>query len=281
MLKCVPSPMPFELRGRVATLGDLTLESVFIPSLFEFRRHGHEESHFCFIVGGSFEELYNGKWRDCRAGSARRSPSGAEHTIKFGQKGARCLLILASPEAMTDSRVENDLVYSDLSYGTSQTVRTTFDLVSSTVSVNPLDAECLGWELIAQLGRKPERNIRGPAPSWLQRAREQLREEYRNSLTLASVAKGAGVSREHLARAFRFHFGMSPSSFVQSAMLHDACQQITETEIPLAEVAAQCGYADQSHMCRWVSRKKGVSPISLRKAGHITYVQDLAHVPQG
>jgi AraC-like DNA-binding protein len=120
-----------------------------------------------------------------------------------------------------------------------------------------------------------------PAPPWLQRAREQLREEYRSSLTLASVAKGAGVSREHLARAFRFHFGMSPSGFVQSVRLHDACQQITETEIPLVEVAAQCGYADQSHMCRWVSRKKGVSPISLRKAGHITYVQDLACASQG
>jgi AraC family transcriptional regulator len=255
-MSSIPSPKPFELRGRVATLDDLTLEAVFIPSLFEFRRHGHEELHFCFIVDGSFEELYKGKWKDCRAGSARRSPSGTEHTIKFGQEGARCLLILARPEAMTDSRVGNDLVFSDLSHGTSQTARTTFDLVTSTASSKPLDAECLAWELIAQLGRKPKKDVRGPAPPWLHRAREQLREEYRSSLTLASVAKGAGVSREHLARTFRFHFGMSPSSFVQSVRLHDACQQITETEIPLAEVAAQCGYADQSHMCRWVSREK-------------------------
>jgi AraC-like DNA-binding protein len=280
-MSSIPAPKPFELRGRIATLDDLTLEAVFIPSLFEFRRHGHEELHFCFIVGGSFEERHNGKWKDCQAGSARRSPSGTEHTIKFGQEGARCLLILARPEAMTDSGVENDLVFSDVSDSTSHTARTTFDLVSSPASSNPLDAECRAWELIAQLGRKLKKEVRGPAPLWLQRAREQLREEYRSGLTLASVAKGIGVSREHLARAFRFHFGMSPSSFVQSVRLHDACQQITETEMPLAEIAAQCGYADQSHMCRWVSRKKGVSPISLRKAGHITYVQDLAYASQG
>jgi AraC family transcriptional regulator len=280
-MSSILSAKPVELRGRIATLDDLTLEAVFIPSRFEFKRHGHQESHFCFIVGGSFEELHNGKWKNCRAGSARRSPSGAEHTIKFGQEGARCLLILASPEAMSGSRRENDLVYSDMSDGASHTARTTFDMVSSTASSNPLDTECLAWELIAQLDRKPKKDVHGPAPLWLQRAREQLREEYRSGLTLASVAKGSGVSREHLARAFRFHFGMSPSSFVQSARLHDACRQITETEMPLAEIAAQCGYADQSHMCRWVSRKKGVSPISLRKAGHITYVQDLAYAPLG
>jgi AraC-like DNA-binding protein len=279
-MSSIPSPKPFELRGRVGTLDDLTLEAVFIPSLFEFRRHGHEEVHYCFIVGGSFKELYHSTWKDCFAGSARRSPPGTEHTIKFGQEGARCLLILARPEAMTDGRVENDFVFSDLSDCTSQTAQTTFDLITSTASSKPLDAECLAWELIAQVGQKSTKDIREPAPPWLERAREQLREEYRSNLTLTSVAKGAGVSREHLARAFRFHFGMSPSSFVQSVRLHDACQQITETEIPLAEVAAQCGYADQSHMCRWVSRKKGVSPISLRKAGHITYVQDLACAPQ-
>jgi AraC family transcriptional regulator len=76
--------------------------------------------------------------------------------------------------------------------------------------------------------------------------------------TLASVA---GRSQFHFSRVFARSVGMTPHRYVVHLRLQRAIELVREGQASLAEIAARTGFADQSHLSRWVRRVRGV-PLS-------------------
>ena len=73
------------------------------------------------------------------------------------------------------------------------------------------------------------------------------------------VAETGAESRFQLNRAFRARYGSSPHACLVETRLARARVQLRQGEAP-AEVAAACGFADQSHMTRWFRRAYGLPP---------------------
>jgi AraC-like DNA-binding protein len=71
-----------------------------------------------------------------------------------------------------------------------------------------------------------------------------------------------GLSRFELARQFRRCLGTSPHRYATMRRLDRARRLIASAS--LAEVAAACGFADQSHMTRQFKQAYGVSPGAWR-----------------
>jgi AraC family transcriptional regulator len=83
-------------------------------------------------------------------------------------------------------------------------------------------------------------------------------------LTLADLAAVAHVSPFHFARLFRASTGVSPHQYVVQRRVDRARELLVRTAVPLPEVAARCGFADQSHLARQVRRHLGLTPGALR-----------------
>jgi AraC-like DNA-binding protein len=80
-------------------------------------------------------------------------------------------------------------------------------------------------------------------------------------LPIDTLAREAGYSRQHLARRFRAEFGLSPKLAARIIRFHRATKLLHATPLlSLAEVAATCGYADQSHLARDFTALAGCSP---------------------
>jgi len=75
----------------------------------------------------------------------------------------------------------------------------------------------------------------------------------------AGLARRLGVSREHFHRLFRVAVGMTPAHYARLARIGRAKALLRDGHAP-AEVAAQCGFADQAHFSRWFRRCFGVTP---------------------
>lgn len=86
------------------------------------------------------------------------------------------------------------------------------------------------------------------------------------SLAIGEWASFHSLSREWLARRFQRHYGTDSAAFRSEARARLAWRRIVDSDDPLAQVAAQCGFADQSHMTRSVGRLTGRSPGAWRKA---------------
>jgi len=82
----------------------------------------------------------------------------------------------------------------------------------------------------------------------------------------ASLAQRLGVSREHFHRLFRAAVGMTPAHYARLARIGRAKALLREGDPP-AEVAAQCGFADQAHFSRWFRRCFGVTPGNYMAGG--------------
>jgi AraC-like DNA-binding protein len=83
---------------------------------------------------------------------------------------------------------------------------------------------------------------------------------------LGRVAARAGMSRETLTRRFRRATGLPPHAYRVACRLNEARRRLRLGE-PIAGIAADLGFADQSHFGRWFKRAFGATPRSYQ-AGH-------------
>ena len=77
--------------------------------------------------------------------------------------------------------------------------------------------------------------------------------------TVGEAAQCAGMSREGFSRRFRKRHGVPPHAFWLQERLNDARLLLRAGE-PVAAVAADTGFADQSHLGRCFRRAFGVTP---------------------
>lgn len=108
---------------------------------------------------------------------------------------------------------------------------------------------------------------RTPAPAAAaRRAREVLHDRFAEELGLEELAALAGADdRYGLSRAFKAAFGAPPHRYLVQLRLNAARRRLARGEAP-AQVAAETGFADQSHMGRWFRRAFGQTPAAYARA---------------
>lgn len=73
------------------------------------------------------------------------------------------------------------------------------------------------------------------------------------------------LSTSHFARAFHATVGEAPYAYLIRQRVERAKEIMLETDFPLAQIALDCGLADQAHMTRLFSRIVGMSPAAWRR----------------
>jgi AraC family transcriptional regulator len=79
-------------------------------------------------------------------------------------------------------------------------------------------------------------------------------------MSLDELAAQAGLSRGFFARRFRRSLGTSPHEYVVTRRVSRARALLERTDVPLVDVAASCGFADQSHLTREFRKRVGTTP---------------------
>jgi AraC-like DNA-binding protein len=86
----------------------------------------------------------------------------------------------------------------------------------------------------------------------------------RGRVSVEAVAHAAGVSRQHLTRAFRDRIGISPKLYCRIARFQSGLRYAgSQTRVDWAGAAADMGYADQSHMIADFQQFSSLTPQAL------------------
>ena len=91
------------------------------------------------------------------------------------------------------------------------------------------------------------------------RVRERLADDLVGTPSLSELAAIVGLSRYQLLRRFEKVYGMAPFQW-QRQVRTERARALIERGRGLAEVALDCGFADQSHMTRAFARHFGFTP---------------------
>ena len=106
----------------------------------------------------------------------------------------------------------------------------------------------------------------GLAGGALRRVRSYIDSHIGERISLAELARQAGVSRFHFARQFRLSTGESPMEYLRRARIERSKGILQTGDTTIAEVAATLGFSDQSHFTRTFGRLVGVSPGSFARS---------------
>jgi AraC-like DNA-binding protein len=117
-------------------------------------------------------------------------------------------------------------------------------------------------------GMRPmSRLARGGLAPWQERrAKEILRANIKRRVALKEVARECGVSVGYFSHAFRRTLGVAPHKWLIEQRVALSKEKLRDDGLSLSDVAAECGFSDQSHLTRVFRQAVGVSPGAWRRA---------------
>lgn len=264
MAPAAPSGLEQELATTLlasAAIGDFVVSSRAYPPHCALPPHRHAEPYVTFVTDGAFVQVDDAARRRHRRGTAMLHAAGAHHADAFGIRGGRDLTVRLPRQwgAVDAAFAAAELPPDDFARITSALARE----LRAPDDVSPLIVEASLLETIALLRRR--RVDTDAAPPWLARVRTIIAERYAEAIRLATIADEIGLHPVHLARSFRRHCGLSIGEAVRARRLRIACELLAATNVPVAEVALRCGFADQSHLSRAFARVMRTTPSEYRR----------------
>ena len=260
---------------------DVFLSELRQPCSRTVPRHEHELSYFTLVLQGDYLEGDRGHLDELAPFTAVFNPAGARHSTVIGPAGA----VMFTVELREESLRELGIILPR---------RTIFDRCGGAMlwpglrlysafktatgsppapKENVLDAHLEG-HVLEMLGavagsdaiEETAREKKTSGPRWFERVKERLHEGFREPLRMRDLAREAGVHPVHLARVFRKMERRTPGEYQQRLQIRAACELLRNAEWPLAAIAAECGFADQSHFTRVFRRMAGTTPARFRQA---------------
>lgn len=95
-------------------------------------------------------------------------------------------------------------------------------------------------------------------------ALRHMRNHFAESLRIEDIAKKAGLSVYQFEQRVQRLFQMSPLQLLHKLRLDEATRLLRETDMPLAGIAIETGWCDQSAFTRHFSRYAGMAPGKFR-----------------
>jgi len=103
-----------------------------------------------------------------------------------------------------------------------------------------------------------------PHERQLQRAVQLISNRLDHSWTLETMAAAAGMSRSAFARRFHDHVGATPMAWLNAQRVAQAKSVLTNSTLPVAQIAHQLGYSTDTVFRRNFRKATGESPSQYR-----------------
>lgn len=240
--------------------------------------HRHDEAHFVLLLSGAYISSARGAPDLACTPMLIFNPANVSHHDRCLGPGRFLALTISVPcahllhEVQPESR--EPFVLRD-AYAFSAA----FKLVVETSRKRrngALALEGLAWQLLDSLGASaPDKP--GCPPRWLWVAHEMIWTPDRAPKNTREVADYIGVHPVHLARMYRRYLGCAPGEILRGRRLERAATLLGRSRETLAQVAADSGFADQSHLSRAFRTACGMTPRGYRRReSGVARVQEVA-----
>lgn len=134
-----------------------------------------------------------------------------------------------------------------------------------------LSAEIASSRLIVDILSIILQNITGageqahPSSQKMHTVRSYLDEHYTEKFSLDELSEQFFISKYHLSREFKAHFGITPNHYVIAKRITLAKKLLRFSDFTLEEIAARCGFYDTSYFNKQFKKSEGIKPSDFRR----------------
>ncbi len=105
----------------------------------------------------------------------------------------------------------------------------------------------------------------GLTPNTLQKVLDFIDKNLHRRIGAERLASMAGTGPAQFARLFKRAMKVTLHQYIIYRRIERAREMLATTEMPIAEIAQECGFSDQVHLTRFFGRLVGLSPASYRR----------------
>jgi AraC family transcriptional regulator len=223
--------------------------------------HTHDHAYLSLYVLGSYREAGEEGETVIDGPAAAFHPAGSAHADAIGARGLATVIIEFDPAWLTQrlgpwARLDRSRYWVGGKAG-----RTAAQLARAWLGGATPSRCCTMTEAFLQSASRHEET--GCAPAWLDRLSDQD-----DATDPDMLAEQLGVSRAWLVRAYRHWRGEGLDEARRRRRVETAARLIETSKAGLAEIAADAGFCDQSHMNRAFRHLLARTPAALR-ASHL------------
>ncbi|MCL1633379.1 AraC family transcriptional regulator [Luteimonas sp. SX5] len=228
--------------------------------------HTHQAAYFSLLVEGGYAERYDGRRYEYDPLTVWWHRPGVVHDDAVGRSGGRFFNVELTTEGM-DALAQAGPSRRDFHEQGTPVVWLACRLLRELRHWQPcsgLVAENLALEMAGCALRRPE----PPAPStprWLDRVVQTLHDEPERRHYTSALAREAGVHPVHLASVFRRTHRQTIGEYLRALRVRRAANLLRSADMPLVQMAATLGFADQAHFTRIFGDVVGMTPSAFRR----------------
>ncbi len=105
-------------------------------------------------------------------------------------------------------------------------------------------------------------------PEWygaLKKAIAYIDAHYREKIPLSTLAATAGMGASTFRRGFAERLSIPPGEYISTIRINHARKLLEETSLTVEQIAAECGFFDQSHMTKLFKSLRRMTPGEYRR----------------
>lgn len=249
---------------RAAHVGGVNFSVVRHSRARRIELHEHALAYFTLLVAGTYQETHAGVTARYEPFSLAFHPPKLVHWDEIGEDTT---LFAIELEEEWQTRIgvhfetsawRLELQYGDAVWLAVRLLQQFQDDALDSFEVDAILSEMLGIALRMVDRDRPER-------AWVNHTKSVLRERFAEHISLEGLAHDAGIHPASLARGFRLDVGTTVGDYVSRLRVQHACRLMRDASIGLADIAAACGFADQSHLTRVFKSITGLPPGAFRE----------------
>lgn len=249
----------------------------------EFESHAHAAYTVTAVLAGQLTAIIGDDQFELSAGETGLTNVGQNHSargkhVEFVSIGVSPALVNEMVTEMGLTRTTANIVFHQRSVTDSIIAEMACEIATEVAEeqlgraamldtlVRRLAIHLLRCHLTVRQSDQIELSRAGPVDRRLRRAIEFMHDNFGRELALEEIASAAYLSEYHFARLFKQITGVTPHVYLANVRLERARKLLTDTALPISEIASMVGYQSQSHFSKMFRSVAGITPRAFREA---------------
>jgi len=226
--------------------------------------HYHESAHVSFVLEGGVLDKRKTWEIERLSGEAMFFHAGEPHRTIIG----------AFPTKNINLAIEHNFLHENLA---------TEAAIESAVDTNPnakfimlkiykelvsedVFSDCsIKMLLLELLHTNSKTGSENSSPGWIKTVAELTRDKWNESLSLKDLSEAAGIHPITISKHFSKYFSCTFGEYMRRLKIEKSLQFLKASSFSLTEIAAECGFSDQSHFIRTFKQLTGILPNKYKK----------------
>jgi AraC family transcriptional regulator len=227
-------------------------------------RHCHENTHVNFVLQGGILDKRRNRETERVPGELMFFHAGEPHETIIELFPTKSIDLIIEHEFLQDNLATESSIYSAVD----KNPNTKFIMLKiyKELVAEDIFSDCsIKMLLLNLIHANPETDSQNPRPRWIKTVAEITRDKWNEALTLKDLSEAAGIHPITISKHFPKYFFCTFGEYMRRLKIERSLYFLKVSSSSLTEIAADCGFSDQSHFIRTFKQLTGFLPNKYKK----------------